>query len=134
MIPVPKQKSHFLTGHTSHQTHYESSFIHEMIQFKHSQRCLTLAGDLHSGKSTLLSLIANTIHTTPLTNYSDFRKDEVERHMSIKSCPLSAILPDTNGKHYLLHLMDTPGHIDFSDEVSSALSISDGVLLLVDIV
>lgn len=134
MIPLPRQKAHFIRDKAAYDTIYDTQFILEMQHFQQSQRCLTLAGDLHSGKSALLSQLANRIHTEPSANYSDFRKDEAERCMSIKSTPLSAVLEDSQGKHFLLNIMDTPGHLDFSDEVSCALAISDGVVLVVDVV
>lgn len=53
--------------------------------------------------------------------------------ISIKSTPISLILPDTNGKHKLINIFDTPGHINFIDEVSAALRLCDGVLLIIDV-
>jgi U5 small nuclear ribonucleoprotein component len=64
--------------------------------------------------------------------WTDNRKDEIYRQMSIKSTPMSLVLPDSRGKNYLFNLMDTPGHPNFSDEVTTALRMSDGMLLVVD--
>lgn len=54
--------------------------------------------------------------------------------MSLKSSPLTIVLPDSRGKSYLFNLMDTPGHPNFSDEVTASLRASDGMLLVVDCV
>jgi hypothetical protein len=51
--------------------------------------------------------------------YTDARKDEQERGISIKATPVSLVLPDAHGKSFLLNLLDTPGHVCFSDEVSA---------------
>jgi len=67
-------------------------------------------------------------------NYSDFRKDEIDRQISIKSIPMTMVLEDSKGKNYLLNVMDTPGHLNFSDEVSTSLRISDGIILVVDVI
>jgi 116 kDa U5 small nuclear ribonucleoprotein component len=64
----------------------------------------------------------------------DTRKDEVDREMSIKAVPMALVLNDGRDKHYLCNFMDTPGHPNFSDEVTAAMRISDGMLLVIDII
>ena len=43
-------------------------------------------------------------------------------------------MPDSRDKSYVFNFVDTPGHPDFSDEVSVSLSLSDNVLLVIDVV
>lgn len=64
--------------------------------------------------------------------WTDNRVDETERNMSLKCSPLSLVLPDSRGKNYLINIMDTPGHPNFSDEVTASLRIADGMVLVVD--
>lgn len=52
--------------------------------------------------------------------------------MSIKASPFTVVLPDSTGKSYLFNFIDTPGHPNFSDEVTVGLRLSDGILLVVD--
>jgi 116 kDa U5 small nuclear ribonucleoprotein component len=47
---------------------------------------------------------------------------------------MSLVLPTTAGKSHLIHLIDTPGHVNFVDEVASIISVVDGVILVVDVV
>ena len=47
---------------------------------------------------------------------------------------MSLILSTTGGKSHLVHLIDTPGHVNFVDEVASAVRLVDGILLVVDVV
>jgi len=47
---------------------------------------------------------------------------------------MSLILSSTAGKSHLIHFIDTPGHINFVDEVASAVRLVDGILLVVDVV
>ena len=64
--------------------------------------------------------------------YTDTRKDEQERKLSIKSTPVSLVLESSKGKSYLLNMIDCPGHVNFSDETTAALQVSDGAVLIVD--
>jgi U5 small nuclear ribonucleoprotein component len=68
------------------------------------------------------------------TLYTDCRKDEQTRGLSIKAKPISLILQDTRDKSHLFNFMDTPGHPNFCDEISAAFAICDGVIVVVDIV
>lgn len=47
---------------------------------------------------------------------------------------MSLILSTTSGKSHLIHLIDTPGHVNFVDEVASSMRLVDGVVLVVDVV
>lgn len=64
--------------------------------------------------------------------WTDHRKDEVEREMSIKATPFTLVLQDSREKSYLFNFLDTPGHPNFSDEVSLGLRVSDGMILVID--
>ena len=47
---------------------------------------------------------------------------------------MSLVLTSTGGKSHLVHLIDTPGHVNFVDEVASAIRLVDGIVLVVDVV
>lgn len=47
---------------------------------------------------------------------------------------MSLVLTTTPGKSHLVHFIDTPGHVNFVDEVASAIRLADGILLVVDVI
>jgi len=93
----------------------------------------------HTGKTTFTDMLVEQTHTEKWdpareVRYTDTRKDEQQRGLSIKSTPVSLILPSIREKSYLINVLDTPGHVNFSDEGTASLRAADGVVILIDAV
>lgn len=126
---------------------FDREFMTDLMNYPEQIRNIAFAGHLHHGKTAFADMLVLQTHdiTDRLERrvgrhrdeqlrYTDIHITERERGLSVKAAAMSLVLQSSKGKSHLVNFIDTPGHVNFVDEVASSFRLVDGVCLIVDVV
>ena len=147
-IIQPEDKKRFSIEETElPPTFYSRQYLNDRMSYPETVRNITIAGHLHHGKTAFMDMLVLETHdisnrlekrrgrrTEEDLRYTDALFLERERGISIKSSAMTFLLPGTKHKNYVFNVLDTPGHINFVDEVVASCRMSDGLVLVVDVI
>jgi len=127
--------------------HYSRELMTDLMNYPEQIRNVAIAGHLHHGKTAFMDMLVMETHDIQdrldskrgkkreeQLRYTDVHMVERERGLSIKAAPMTLVLQNTSQKSHLFNIIDTPGHVNFADEVAASLRLVDGIVLVVDVV
>jgi U5 small nuclear ribonucleoprotein component len=125
------------------KTHFSREFMMDLMSFPDQIRNVALVGHLHHGKTSIMDMLVLETHDLEgkvagakgsQLRYTDTHVLERARGITIKSAPMSLVLQSSKSKSHLINIIDTPGHVNFVDEVACSIRLADGIVLVVDVV
>mmetsp|Transcript_20474 Transcript_20474/g.20587 ORF Transcript_20474/g.20587 Transcript_20474/m.20587 type:complete len:983 (-) Transcript_20474:782-3730(-) len=137
IIKAIKVKNFSVLEKTPPKLTYSTEFMASLMKTPSLIRNIAILGHFHHGKTLFVDTLIQCTQEkewdpSKEIRYTDSRLDEQERELSIKSTPVTLVMETINSKSYLMNLIDCPGHVNFLDESTAALRLSDGAVVVID--
>lgn len=128
------------------KTTYDRDYMLGMLQIPERIRNVAVIGPLNSGKTSLVDLLVIESHQSlphmtakikegwKQLRYMDNSRLEIERGVSMKLNGITMLSTDMDDKSVAINLLDTPGHVNFMEQVAVALAATDCTIICVDVV
>ncbi|CCH43514.1 Elongation factor G [Wickerhamomyces ciferrii] len=138
------EKKHKIEESRLPKTKYSKEYLIELLKLPSKVRNVSFVGSLKSGKTSFLDTLILQSHELKKISknqknykklrYTDNETLEIERGLTIKLSPMTLLLPNLKSSSLVLNIIDTPGHVNFLDEVSVAQRLTDISVVIVDAV
>ena len=116
----------------------KDTLLKKILSKKNLSTTISITGHLHHGKSTLTNLLASSVHLINdkflMNTFSNLFFIEQETNLTLYPNVITLMFSSKKKKSNIFNLIDCPGHPDFQDQLISSMEISDGILLIIDIV
>jgi len=137
IIKPIKIKAHSIKETSIPTMKYDTDFLTVLMQNPRLIRNIAILGNFHHGKTVFVDTLVQAAQECDWdpakeVRFTDMRKDEQARELSIKATPISLVLESIASKSFLLNILDCPGHVNFADESTSSLRAADGAVIVID--
>ena len=129
---IPKKTTvdhHSKTKDKSKKLKHQESYHHFVLSQPSLVRNICFVGNHSHGKTTFMDYLMGEEGRV-----CDIRLDEQSRGLSIKGTPVSMLVENEKQKNYCFNMMDSPGHITLIEEAVAGMRLSDGVVVVVDVI
>lgn len=112
---------------------FQRRFHNDIMRNVNLIRNIAVIGNLNSGKTSLVDLLVNSCHELTYAKFTHVHEMEKNRDMTLHTHATTLLVSNSESKSFSLCVLDTPGHVDFLDEVRIGLTAADAAFFVADV-